>query len=308
MSFSSTLSPNVVKTALDDVFFQTFSGEKYPGVVDATSSMVFKQDTTDSSAVIEEVFKGVGAWEQRSEEQDLSQGNPRIGNQKTFSVANFARSIDIPKIFFDDNKHSSYEKMVSNFARRARTTRSKNAFAVFRNAFTTATTSDGVALISDSHINLNGDTIDNKVTGALSETTLNTAIVQLMEMKSQDGEIDGFLPNVLLVPPALYKTACEIVDSEQRSGTADNDINIYSSKYGIYVAQSPYLGAASGGSDAAWFLLSEDHSIMRYVRQDIITDIVDYKFQRNNNYIYKGEFREVVGAMSFEGIVGSTGA
>jgi hypothetical protein len=309
MSFNSQLNANVVKTALDGVFNQTFSGEQHPGHVTAESGIVFNQDTADSSAVIMELFKGVGAWDSRSEEQDVQGGTPRIGNQKTFSVVNFAKSVDIPKNFFDDNKHSSYENMIRNFALRARTTRDKNAFALFRNPSTAALfgTSDGVALLSASHTNLNGDTVSNLVTGALSETTLNDAIVKLLEMKSQDGEIDGFMPKTLLVPPKLFKTACEIAESELRSGTGNNDMNVYSTKYGVYVATSQYLGAAAGGSDTAWFLLSTNHSVNRYVRTPVFTDLVDYKFQRNNSYIYKGEFREVVGAMSYEGLVGSLG-
>ena len=306
-SFSSGLNANVVKTALDDVFNQTLSGDKHPGHVTAESGSVFKQDSADSSAVIWETFKGVGAWDTKAEEQDVPSKAPRISNQKTFSVVEFAKSVDIPKNFFDDNKHAAYEKMISNFGLRARTTRDKNAFAVFRNAFTTATTSDAVALLSNSHTNLNGDTVDNLVSGALSETTLNTAIVQLLEMKSQDGEVDGFMPKTLLVPPALFKLATEITESELRSDSADNDLNVYSAKYGILVATTPYLGAAVGGSDTAWYLLSDNHSVYRFVRQAVQTSLVDYIYQRNNNYIYKGSFREVVGAMSFEGIVGATG-
>src|SRR3989304_1453630 len=110
MSFSSGLNANVVKTALDDVFNQSFSGTQHPGHVDATSGVVFKQDTADSSAVIMELFKGSGAWGETQEEQNLPEGTPRIGNQKTFTVTKFAKSIRIPKEFFDDNKHGSYEK------------------------------------------------------------------------------------------------------------------------------------------------------------------------------------------------------
>jgi len=307
MSYNSQLNPNVVKTALDDVFNQAFSGDKHPGHATAESAPVFKQDSADSSAVIWELFKGVGAWSQRAEEADVSQKTPRVANQKTFSIINFAASVDIPKNFFDDNKHAAYEKMVQNFALRARTSRDRNAFATYRNAFTTELTSDGVALISDSHLNLNGDTVDNKVSGALSESTLNDGITQLTEMKSQDGEIDGFMPRVLLVSLKLFKLASEITESELRSATPNNDLNVYSDKYGIMVMTSPYLGAAAGGSDTAWFLLSENHSVYRFLRQAVETDLVPFQYQRNNNYIYKGEFREKVGAMSFEGIVGSTG-
>lgn len=307
MSFNAQLSPNVVKTALDDIFDQTFSGQMHPGYVTAENAMVFQQDITDRSAEIIELFKGVGAWQSRTEEQDVSSANPRVANQKTLSVVNFDRSVDIPKTMFDDQLHGAYESMVKNFGLRARTTRDKNAMAVFRNAFTTELTADGIALISASHTNLNGDTVSNLVTGALSETTLNDAIVKLLEMKSQDGEIDGFMPSCLLVPPKLFKLACEITKSELRSGTANNDVNVYSSQYGINVATSQYLGAAAGGSDTGWFLLSPNHSITRYKRKDVETTLVDWKYQRNNAYIYKGEFREVVGSISHEGIVGSTG-
>lgn len=308
MSYNAQTSPNVVKTALDDVYYQEYNQESHPQYASAETPAVFNQDTADNAAVIMELFKGVGAWEQRSEEQEVPQGSPRVTNQKTFSVLNFSKSIDISKNFFDDNMHGAYEKMVRNFARRARTSRDKNAFATFRNALTTTLTSDGVALVSDSHVSLSGTTVDNKVTGALSETTLNTAIVQLLEMKSQDDEVDGTLAKVLLVPPALFKSAAEITESVLRSGTANNDMNVYSVKYGIMVYTSPYLGAAAGGSDAAWFLLSDAHSVTRWVRQSVETTLVPWQNQRNNNYIYKGEFREVVGAMNYEGLVGSSGS
>lgn len=308
MSFNSSLNPDVVKTAIDDVFFQKFSGEEAPGYATAEDPMVFRQDTIEHAAVILDVFKGVGAWQTRTEEQDVPAGDPRITNQKQFTAANFSKSVDIPKNFFDDNMHGSYEKMVENFARRARTTRDRNAFVHYVNGFTTELTADGGALFS-SHTNINGDTVNNKLAAgsALSEGTLATAIQTLWEMKSQDGEIDGYVPAVLLVPPALNKLAYEITESELRSGVGTNDLNWYSLKYGIVVKSSQFLGAAAGGSDTAWFVLSRDHSVYRFVRQAVQTTLVDWIYQRNNNYIYKGEYREIVGAMSYEGAVAATG-
>jgi hypothetical protein len=306
-SYNSNLNPNVVKTSLDDVFYPEFDVEVGPGVATAESGAVFKQDSADSSAVILEVFKGTGLWTNKPEEQDVPQATPRITNQITFTVTEFAQSVDIPKNFFDDNKHGAYEKMVRDMAETGRITKNQNAFAVYRNAFTTSLTANGVTLVSDSHTTIGGFTVDNKITAALSETSLNTAIVMLAEQKAQDGTIRGHQPAVLLVPQALFKTACEIVDSEVKSGGTNDTLNVYSSKYSLMVMTSPYLGAAAGGSDTAWFLLSRNHSVTRWVRQGIQTDLVDYKFQRNNNYIYKGSFREVVGAISYEGVVGSTG-
>lgn len=304
----STQNPNVVKTALDKVFKQSFEGRAHPGYVDATSPSVFKQDSTDRASIITEVFKGTGLWGSRAEDQDVPQASARVTNQQTFSVTNFAQSVDISKNFFDDDQHTVYEKMVADMAETGRITRDTNAFAIYRGAFTTTLTNDGATLCSDTHTTINGDTVDNKMTAVLSEAELNNAVVMLVEQKAQDGTIRGSLPRTLLVPPKLFKTACEITESEYKSGTDYNDINVYSSKYGITVATTPYIGAAAGGSDTAWFLLADNHSIYRWVRQAVVTDLVDYKFSRNNSYVYKGEYREVVGAIDYAGIVGSTGA
>jgi len=308
MSLNSALNPDVVKTALDKVFYQKFNLPNTPGLATAQDASLFMQGTTDRAAEIVESFSGVGYWDQRAEEGDVLEGSPRVANQKTFSVTNFAKSVKVPKNFFDDEKHSVITNMISDLGNKGRLTRDKNAFAPYRLGFTTALTSDGAALFSDSHTLIGGGTQDNKLTAALSESSLNAAFIALAEMKQQDGTLGGYMPKTLFVPPALFKLAKEITKSAARSGTANNDLNFYSDIYpGLEVKQSPFIGASQGGSDTAWFLLSDVHSIGRWVRQDIVTDMVDYKYSSNNSYVYKAEYREVVGAIDFGGAIGSTG-
>ena len=308
-SFSSGLNPNVVKTALDDVFFQEFDFQTFPGYADATTDAVFRQSTLDRQAHIAEVFKGTGLWETRAEEQNVPQATPRVGDQITHTVTNFAQSVDIPKNYFDDDQHDTVNRMIEDMAATGRVTRNDNAYGIFRNAFGTTLTADGAALISDSHTNLNGDTVDNKLTAALSYSSLKTAVQTLREQKAQDGTIRGHVPAVLLVPPAQHDKAIEITQAELAPETADNDANYISRLFpGLMVLSSEHIGAAAGGDDNYWFLLGRNHSIFRWVRQPIETTLVDWRYQRNNNYIYKGEFREVVGPISYEGIVGSDGS
>jgi hypothetical protein len=182
-----------------------------------------------------------------------------------FYVSEFAKSIDVPRTFQADAKFGVVNKLVKDMAINAIKTRDRNAFGIFRNAFTTTVfkTNDGAALVSSAHKNLNGDTITNKLTTALTEVSLNNAIVLLAEMKAQDGVVTGSVPATLLVPPRIYKLACEITKSTLRSGTPNNDANVYSDIYQLEVLTSPYLGLASGGSDTAWFLLGRNHSINR---------------------------------------------
>lgn len=314
MSFNTALNPSVVKTVLDDVAKQEFDYQEFPGHADATNNKVFKQSKTTKAAEIQEVFKGVSLFAQYAEEADVPEDQPRITNQKTFSVLTYGSSIDIPKNFFDDQMHGSYSKMVQDFAMKARLSRDDNAFERYRGSFATYTTADDSYIVADSHTTINGGTVDNKLTAALSESSLNDAVTKLIEQKDQADVVVGGTPAVLLVPPKLFKTACEVVESQLRSGTADNDLNYYSSKHpGMIVLTSNRLGAANtsgttSGSDTAWWVLGRNHMMTRWVRQALITDLVPYQNQRNNNYIYKANFREITGCMDYVGIVGSTGA
>lgn len=299
--------PNVVKTDLDDLFYQAYDKEPAPSHSRATDTMVFQQTSMDNAAHIDEVFGGSGQWVEKAELADVNISQTTTDQKATNEALTFANSLTLSKRYWDDGMHDVIEKTMHNFGRRARTTQDDYAFGKWRDAFTTFTTNNGIALISDAQSNANGDTIDNKLTDTLTETSLNDAIVKLYEQLSQDGVQDGMEAYCLLVPPALYKKACEILESEWRSGTADNDANVYSSKYGIMLKQSNFLGATAGGSDTAWFLMADDHSVQRRVREGINNQLIDYRFSTNDTYTYKGRYREVVHASTYEGVVGSDG-
>lgn len=191
-------------------------------------------------------------------------------------------------------------------AMKARITQDDNAMKLFRNAFTTALTADGSAICA-THTLIGSGTVVNNTTAALSPTSLNTGIVALAEQKDQAGVILGNQPSYLVVPPALFKKALEVTDSALLADTANNNINVYRSAYGITVYTSPYLGASAGGSDTAWFLLARNHAITRLVRQGIQTSLRGWEMSNNRTYFYQANFREEVYCPDYAGIYGSTG-
>lgn len=307
MSFSSSLNPDVVKTELDDVFMQEFNIENHQNYADATTESLFRQSTSDKAAEQEEVFKGVKAWDIKDEEEDVQEENPLITNKQTFTNITYAKGVSVPKEFFDDNMHGSYEKMVRDFARKARVTRDKNAFGQYRGGFDTTLTADGAAWFSNSHTTIIGDTVDNLETAALSPDTLDSMITSLGEQKDQAGEILGGMPAALVVPMALFKKAVEITDSELLADTTDNNVNWVSSKYGIRIYTTPFLGAAAGGSDTACFLLGDNHASRRWVREGVSTTLVPWQQAKNDAYFYKGRFRETTGVIDYVGAVATDG-
>lgn len=197
--------------------------------------------------------------------------------------------------------------MVEDLARKAKYTQDDNAFSLFRLSFTTALTADASAICA-AHTLIGGGTVTNYTTGALTPTTLNTAMVALREMKDQAGVIVGCIGTILLVPSALFKKACEVTESALIADSTNNNLNVFRSAYGITVYSSPYLGAASGGSDTAWWLLSREHSVTRVIRQGIQTALTPWEYSKNRTYYYQANFREEVFCSDYVGIYGSTGA
>lgn len=170
-------------------------------------------------------------------------------------------------------------------------------------------TADGNALCS-THTLINGGTTSNTASGAssaLSPTSLYTAIVNLRQQPDQAGITLGNVPAYLVVPSALFKHATEITDSALIADSANNNLNIYRSAYGITIFTSIWMDAVNGGSDTAWFLLSKNHSISRLIRQGIETKLRDWSMSNNRTYFYQANFREEVFVPDYVGVYGAAG-
>lgn len=305
--FTESQNFALVQTELDKVFYQGFDYGMFPGTATASTAEIFKPISTDKAAHIEEVYKGVGLYDIVGETEQVPAGTPKVANKLTTYVKDFAKSLPISKNLFDDGMFSVWSRSVEEMGRKAKLTQDSNAFKIFRNAFTTTLTADGVALISASHTLLGGGTTSNLVSGALTPDTLEDAIIALAQQKDQAGVTMGNVASILLVPTSLFKYAREITDSQLMADTADNNINIFKSAFGITVYTSIWLDAVNGGSDTAWFLMSRNHSVSRLIRQGLQTALRDWSISDNRTYLYQANFREEVFVTDYVGITGATG-
>ncbi len=298
----------IVQTELDTVYFQQFEYDSStPGIATANTGEIFKPLSIDRAAYIGEVNKATGLYSIIGETQTVPLSTPKVTNKYTIYIKDFADAIEISKDLYDDNMHGVWAEDVRQFALMARVTQDQYAFGLFRNAFTTTLTADGVSFINAAHPLIGGGTTSNVVSGALSNATLNTAIVTLRQQVNQAGVILGGVPTILLVPPALFQLAIQITQSALISDSGNNAINVWRSAYGITVYQTPYLGAVAGGSDTAWFLMTPQHSVSRVVRQGVETALRPWQYSNNRTYLYQANFRENVFVPDYAGAVGSTG-
>jgi hypothetical protein len=261
---------------------------------------------------------GPGLLDEIGFEGDYPNASTKTGDAKVLPARKFAKRLPISVDFMEDDMFGTTMEDIALMGLNARKTEDSEAFALFRNATSTNplyTTGDGLPLLSDSHTNLNGDTIDNYTTSAAASGTsptaaemdaaIQTMFTNLHNQVAQDGTVGGFVGATLLVPPAMYAAAKVATDSELAAGTANNDLNYISNVYpGLKVVSSQYLSSTLGGNDATMFLLADTHNIRRYSKP-VATRWIDVKYnETSDHHFYLVSFKHLVVAPTYEGVVG----
>jgi len=295
----------LVKTALDKLFTGETLMLAREGKATALDPVVFTQDKAHNAAVVSSVQGGGGYFQVTTQDTPIiDQAKISASAMRTTLIANFNQNMPISRTFMQDQQISSVEKAVRQRAGAWVATRDRNAFNVFNLGFTTQTTIDGVALYSNSHVNQNGDTVDNLETGALTDSTLNIAVSSLRTQLGQDGTIAGYEPDYMLVPSILHQTGNAICKSVLRSGTGNNDVNYWSDIYpGMKVVYSPFLTT----STTAWFIGARNNGVMRFHSEEFNSTLVPWQFSANDEFQYKMRSREAVDSIYYNGTVGSNG-
>lgn len=296
----------LVKTALDKLFDEATIEMAVVGKATALDPLVFTQDSATNAAVNTSVMGGGGYFTKYLDDVGPTKdANVSAAALKTTLIAQFKKNMPISRTFMADQQQSAVAKAVRQQALTWGATRDQNAALVYANGFTTQLTIDGVALFSNSHVNQNGNTVDNLETGALTDSNLNIDINSLRTQLSQTGVILGYEPKFLLTPSILHQTGMTVAKSVLRAGTGSNDLNYFSEMYpGMKVVYSPFLDAVS---TTAFFVGSSTHGVMRFEREGFFTDLIDWKTNANDEYIYKMRAREEVDSIEYSGLVGSTG-
>lgn len=299
----------LVKTALDKLMDEAKLATARAAKAEATDAIVFTQDTATNAAVVSSVIGGGGYFQQTTDDVALNnEANVFAAAPKTTLVINFKKDLPISRTFMADQQQSAVSKAVTQQTKTWSASQQRNAFGVYANGFSGAgnsTTIDGVALFSNSHLNENGDTVDNLETGALTDPNLNTLVNSLRTQLSQTGVILGYEPDFLLTPSILHQTGISVAKSVLRAGTGNNDLNYFSEMYpGMKVVYSPFLDATS---TTAYFLGSSGHGVSRFEREALFTVLRPWEESQNDQYKYKMRAREVVDAIEYSGLVGSQG-
>lgn len=317
LNFNTSPSLELVKTALDEVRDGVLLKQDNNGKAIATDAVVFTQSSVDRAAWITTVLGGGGYFKKTvtGVAQDITAKFNATKNAfapKTTIMAEFNQDIPISRSFMQDQQHNSVAAAVTQASMAWMATRDQNAFAYYAYGFGTtlsSTIGDAVALFSNSHINANGDTVDNLETGAMSDANLNTVVTSLRAQKNQSGVIVGYEPSFILTGNTLHHDGVIVAKSVLRAGGSANDLNYFSELYpGVKVVWNQFIdNSGATNQSTMYFVGAANHGVVRMEREAMFSTLVSWETDTDDLYKYKLRAREEVDTIEYAGLVGSNG-
>lgn len=190
---------------------------------------IYEVETSDRSFEEETKLSGFGAAPVKSEGSGIEYDIAQEAWTARYTHETIALGFSITEEAIEDNL---YDKLSGRYtkalARAMAYTKQVKAAAILNNAFNTAYTyGDGVVLASTAHPLVNGSTNSNRpTTGAdLNETSLESAVIAIAAWTDERGLLIAAKPRKLILPPSLQFVATRLLETVNRPGTTDNDIN-----------------------------------------------------------------------------------
>ena len=204
-----------------------------------------------------------------------------------------------------------YDKISNRYtkalARSMANTKQVKGSNVLNNSTTGGATAggDGVALLSAAHPTLSGNQTNLLGTAAdLNETSLETALIEIANMKDERGLKIALRGMKLILPVNLQFVAERLLNSAGRVGTADNDINAIRSM-GM-VPQGYVINNFLVDTDA-WYVKTDAPNGLKHFNRAPIRTAMEGDFD-TGNVRYKARERYSFGWSDWRGIFGTPGA
>ena len=204
-----------------------------------------------------------------------------------------------------------YDKLSARYtralARSMSNTKQVKAASVLNNAFSSSYAGgDGVSLVNSAHPTAMGGNWSNTLAtqADLNETSLEQALIDISLFIDERGLKIAQRGIKLIVPPQLQFTSERLLKSEQRTGTADNDINAIRS--GSYLPGGFTVNHFLTDPDA-WFVKTDAPNGLKHFIRSPLKTALEGDFD-TGNVRYKARERYSFGWSDPRGIYGSQGA
>ena len=190
---------------------------------------IFEEESSDRAFEEEVMLGGFSTAPVKGEGTAISFDDAQETYTARYTHETIALAFSITEEAIEDNL---YDRLASRYtkalARSMAQTKQIKGAAILNNAFTAGASAigDGAALCSTAHPSLSGNQTNLLATAAdLNETSLEQMLIEIAGMTDERGLKIAIRGMKLIIPKELQFIAERVINSNLRSGTADNDTN-----------------------------------------------------------------------------------
>ena len=269
---------------------------------------VFDQNTSQKAFEEDVLLTGFGNAPTKDEGAAISYDTASQQWTARYQHETIALAFSITEEAEEDGLYGSIaSRYTKALARSMAATKEIKAATILNNATTAGVYAggDGVALLSTSHPTQSGNQSNTLATAAdLSETSLESLLIQIADMKDERGLRIAAQGTMLIIPTAYTFTAERLLETQLRTGTADNDINAIRS--GGYLPQGYHIMRRLTDSDQ-FFIKTDVPDGLKMFQRSPLKKGVEGDFE-TGNVRYKVRERYSFGFTDWRGIFGTEGA
>jgi len=269
---------------------------------------IFEQESSDRAFEEEVKLSGFSAAPVKDEGSAIAYDNAQEAWTARYNHETIALGFSVTEEAIEDNLYDSLSSRYTKALARAMAyTKQVKSANVLNNGFSSSYTGgDGLELFSTAHPLVSGGTNSNEPSTAadLNETSLENAIITIAGWVDERDLLIAARPMKMIVPPALQFVATRLLESTNRVGTADNDINAINNMSAV---PNGYAVNHFLTDTDAWFLTTDvPNGLKHFVRAPMQTSM-DGDFDTGNAR-YKARERYSFGWSDPLGMFGSPGA
>jgi hypothetical protein len=267
---------------------------------------IFDTETSDRAFEEEVMLSGFGNAATKAEGAGISYDQAQETFTSRYTHETIALAFSITEEAIEDNL---YDRLASRYtkalARSMANTKQVKAASVLNNAFNTNYLGgDGKELCATDHGTINGTVSNELQTSAdLNETSLEQALIDIAAFTDERGLKIAAQGMKLIIPSALQFTADRLMNSANRVGTADNDINALKN---MGMIPQGYVVNHYLTDDDAFFIKTDVPNGLKHFERAAIKTAMEGDFD-TGNMRYKARERYSFGWSDFRGIFGSPG-